>query len=419
MKILWITNIEFPEVSQIIDGKGSLKSSGGWLLGAAKALTESSTDYVLTVATVSKRVRALTLLKGEKIAYYLIPYGKGNLKPNPEYEPIWKIINEEVNPDIVHIHGTELSHGLAFVNACGANNVVVSIQGLKTACYKYFNLGLSVSDILLNLTLHDILKGSLLEQKRAFQKQSLYEIELLKKVKHIIGRTSWDKAQAWSINHNAEYHFCNETLRDVFYDGSRWCYDKCKKHTIFLSQAGYPLKGAHQVLKAMPIILRDFPDASIRISGADITDNKGFHGLTHYIGYGKIIHNLIDSLGLGDKVVFTGSLDAEQMKNEYLRCNVFICPSAIENSPNSLGEAQILGTPVIASYVGGIPDMMFGHEECMYRFEDVEMLAYKVCEVFKNEVLPPSALDMAQERHNKTHNLNKLLEIYTSIINKY
>lgn len=63
------------------------------------------------------------------------------------------------------------------------------------------------------------------------------------------------------------------------------------------------------------------------------------------------------------------------MKQEYLNANVFICPSSLENSPNSLGEAQILGTPCLASYVGGIPDMMFGNEGYLYRFEEIEMLA--------------------------------------------
>ena len=58
---------------------------------------------------------------------------------------------------------------------------------------------------------------------------------------------------------------------------------------------------------------------------------------------------------LEDKVSFLGPLNAEQMKAEYLRSNVFLCPSSIENSPNSLGEAQMLGVPCVASYVGGIP----------------------------------------------------------------
>ena len=51
-------------------------------------------------------------------------------------------------------------------------------------------------------------------------------------------------------------------------------------------------------------------------------------------------------------------------------------PSSIENSPNSLGEAQLLGVPCIASDVGGVTDMI-PNKECgiIYRFEEVELLA--------------------------------------------
>lgn len=38
MKILWITNILFPEARVLLTGRGELKSSGGWMLGAAEAL---------------------------------------------------------------------------------------------------------------------------------------------------------------------------------------------------------------------------------------------------------------------------------------------------------------------------------------------------------------------------------------------
>ena len=45
------------------------------------------------------------------------------------------------------------------------------------------------------------------------------------------------------------------------------------------------------------------------------------------------------------------------MKEAYLKSHVFACPSALENSPNSLGEAMLLGLPCVAARTGGIPDM--------------------------------------------------------------
>lgn len=415
MKILWITNILFPEAEQLLNGAGELKATGGWMLGAANALLQNK-EVKLTVASVSTKVHKLTKLEGHDILYYILPMGKGNMNFNMEYCKYWQQVNNDVNPDVVHIHGTECSHGYAYMSACSCDNVVISIQGL-TSAYYYYHYGMTKKDIYRNLTFRDIIRGSILSGQKQFKQRAAYEIEMIKNAKHIIGRTSWDKARVWAINPNAEYHFCNETLRSDFYDGSRWIYNKCYKHSIFLSQAGYPIKGLHQVLKAMPFILRHYPDTSIRIAGADITKSSTLSEKLRLSGYGRYIKRLINKNALEDKVTFTGSLNGEQMKQEYLRTNVFVCPSTIENSPNSLGEAQILGTPCIASYVGGIPDMMKENEENLYRFEEVEMLAEKVCRVFADAEKQVDMHVIAAERHSSKLNCGILLSIYKNIIN--
>ena len=416
MKILWITNILFPEAAEKLTGKGELRSSGGWMLASADMLVQQD-GVKLYVATVSPLVRKLEVIEGKQITYYVLPYGNGNLKYNKEYEPYWKLIKEQVNPDVVHIHGTELTHGFAFIRACGNERVVVSVQGLKSGIAPYYCAGLSAKEIWGNLTFHDIIKGSIYREQREFYRTGELEKEMLRSVNHIIGRTSWDKAHIWSINSKVNYYVCNETLRTEFYDGTQWSYDKCVPHTIFLSQGGYPLKGLHQVLKAMPLILRHYPDTHLRIAGIDITKSKGLYGMIHFTGYGKIIKRLIKSLDLVDKVTFLGPLNAEQMKAEFLRANVFVCPSSIENSPNSLGEAQILGVPSIASYVGGIPDFMQGCEQYMYRYEELKMLAEKVCCIFSQSSLCINELivNLAKKRHDTNHNIETLLSIYKKL----
>ena len=108
------------------------------------------------------------------------------------------------------------------------------------------------------------------------------------------------------------------------------------------------------------------------------------------------------------------------MKKEYLNSNVFICPSSIENSPNSLAEAQILGVPVIGSYVGGIPDMMLGDETYMYRYEDTVMLAYLICQLFakKGQIDMSLMRDQAIMRHDPKKNVETLINIYKIIHNE-
>lgn len=414
MKVLWITNILFPNAAYKLTGNRDFKSSGGWLIGAASALSKYK-SLELSIASVSNLVSHLEVINTGEITYYVIPSGKGVENYNSSFENYWKEIKSTVNPDVIHIYGTEYPIGLSYLRACGNKHVVVSVQGLKYAIAKYYLAGLTPKDVYCNITLHDILKGSLIKEQKDFKKKGLLEKETLRSVKHIIGRTSWDHANTWAINPMAEYHFCNETLRDEFYDGSEWNYDSCKKHSIFLSQGSYPLKGLHKVVQALPAILHYYPDACIRVAGNDITKYKGFSGYLHYGGYGSYIKNLIDSLGLLDKVTFTGPLNAEEMKHEYLNANVFVCPSSVENSPNSLGEAQILGVPCIASFAGGIPDMMQGDESHLYRFEETEMLAKMVCDVFNSGSVHVDMKPISAARHNTKTNASALVTIYKQI----
>lgn len=416
MKILWITNIVFPEAQSLLSGEGSLKSSGGWLLGAANALTANH-NINLTIATVSRDVNCLTCLQGEKTTYYLLPFGKGNTCINPEYKSLWRDVCNKVHPDVVHIHGTEYSHGLAYIEACGANNVCVSIQGLVGPCSYYYYYGLSKWEVRKAVTLKSLLRGGILKGYRKFVSSGMYEKETIKRVSHIIGRTSWDHDRTWAINPNAIYHYGGETLRSEFYCDSIWDYNKCRPHSIFLSQAYYPIKGLHMVLKAMPLILRHYPDATIRIAGDDICGSKNFIQSLKISDYGNIIRKLIKRYGLQNHVEFTGALDAAGMKHEYLMSNVFVCPSSIENSPNSLGEAQILGVPVVASYVGGVMDMMRGDEDNLYRFEEFEMLASKVVRIFSQEgtINTGTMRQEAIRRHNPSDNTKQLLKVYYSI----
>lgn len=412
MKVLWIVSFTLPEAKYLLSGDmAQIKTTGGWIQGGADALkTCPGIDFV--VASIDPSVKELTVLIGDRVTYYLVPCPKGSLKYDKRQETYWREIKERVNPDVIHIHGTEYAHSLAFLNACGPERVAVSLQGMKSAIWPYYNYGLGPCDLTLNLTPRDLILGTMRREQRQFRKSGKMELDVIMKTCNVIGRTSWDKARTWAVNPSARYYFCGETLRSVFYDECHWSYDNCSKHSIFLSQAGYALKGLHQVLKAMPLVLRYYPDAKIRVSGWDITAAPWYR--IH--GYGKYIKRLIARYDLQSCVSFIGYLDAEEMKNEYLSSNVFICPSSIENSPNSLGEAQILGVPCIASYVGGVMDMMVGNEDNLYRFEEVEMLAQKICAVFERGGAQVDMSETARCRHDPGKNSQDLIEIYQDII---
>ena len=111
------------------------------------------------------------------------------------------------------------------------------------------------------------------------------------------------------------------------------------------------------------------------------------------------------------------------MVQEFQTAHIFVCPSSIENSPNSIGEAQIIGTPCIASFVGGIPDMI-SHERTglLYPFEEYSMLASQIIRIFNNNDLAQSLSSAeiveAESRHNRVMIRDKMISIYHEIIER-
>lgn len=420
MNILWITNILLPEAQSLLQGESVLKGTGGWMVGAAKNLLEYS-QISLSIASPSEKVSELRILKGERITYYLFPLGRGNYRYNTSFELFFHKIQGLSKPDVVHIHGTEFSHGLAYVNACGSNKVVASIQGMTSIISKYKTLGLSQWNILSNITLSDVLLGkSLYHKRRELRICGESEQALIKKLHHVIGRTLWDRANTWGLNQNIQYHFCNETLRPEFYLRERWSFKTCEKHTIFFSQPTNSIKGFHQLLKAMPLVVNLYPDTMIYLAGVNGLKPSSFRHRLLETGYVKYLRKEVAKLGLEKHLHFLGSLNAEQMKTQYLKANVFVCASSIENSSNSIGEAQIIGTPVISSYVGGVADIIEdGRTGFLYRYEETNTLAYLICKLFSGKVdydsLSNSEIEVASNRHDEKTNCKTLLQIYNEI----
>lgn len=414
MKILWITNILLPEASALLTGKLIYKGSGGWLVSSSQALVNSG-EVTLSLISISPKVKKLTELKGRDMTYYVLP----PCSKVKDYEPLMMEVSKRVRPDLVHIHGTEWPYGLAYMNACGSEHVLISIQGVLGFIADCYLDGLSKWQIVRNITIRDLRLKTILGEQRDYKKRAEYEKLALMKAKHVIGRTSFDKRYVMSVNPTLNYHFCNESLREEFYK-SQWTYTYCNPHTIFISQANYPIKGLHQILRALPMVIRKFPDVKVRIAGTDITLHKTMAEKMKYSGYGKIIYKLICKYHLKDIVSFTGLLSAQEMVNELLKSNLYICPSSCENSSNSIAEAQILGVPCLVSRRGGNPDMI-PDSRCgkLFEFDDINGLAVSICRMFEisKEFDNRHVREMAKVRHDQTTNLNTILTIYKSIIN--
>ena len=152
----------------------------------------------------------------------------------------------------------------------------------------------------------------------------------------------------------------------------------------------------------------------------NIVKNTTFKDRLRRSGYGNYINGLLKQYKLQKNVIFLGRLTEQEMITEYLKAHVFVCPSSIENSPNSLGEAQILGVPTISSYVGGIPDMTEnGVAGLLYRFDEIEMLSNCIFQIYNIDSLAielsKKGIKIAEFRHDRDINVETINNIYTRI----
>jgi len=421
MKVLWIVNSVFPEFYDHLDKDISVRLpiSGGWMFALYKNLKKVS-DFDLNIVTVYEGTETISK-KIDNTNYFLLPINGKRTSYHSHLEKDFHQLKSEIRPDIIHIHGTEFPHSLAFINGCGVLNTIASIQGLVSVIVRYYYSGMSLKDIVYNLTLRNIiLFDGVIGQKRQFKKRGKYEIQCISKLKYVMGRTTWDKVHSKTINPNIKYFHLDRVLREEFYKSIKWSYENCEPNSIFISQASYPIKGLHILLKALNIVKIQYPDVKLYIGGPDFTSKKTLYRRLAYSGYGKYINKLIKKHQLKKHVAFLGSLNASEMVNNYLKCNVYVLPSCIENSPNSVSEAQILGTPTIAADVGGVRDLTNdGKYAYLYRFEEYEILSVLIINVFNNSNalsgILNEAISFGEKRLDETVVTKGLIDIYKII----
>lgn len=434
MKVLWLCNIMLPAVARKLNREASNKE--GWLSGLADILLRRGEEngIRLYVAFPVQEGPVPDGLEVDSMVCYGFREDVAHAEKYEEsLEPALKKIVNKVKPDIVHCFGTEYAHTLAMCRIFPRKGrILVGLQGLcsEIADAYYANLP---GDVIRSVTLRDLLRqDSLRQQQEKFALRGNREREIVGLAGNLTGRTPWDRMQTGKWNPDARYYTMNETLRPEFYEGV-WRETECIPHSIFLSQGDYPLKGLHYMILALPRILEKYPDAAVYVAGNSLVEHKTWKQKLKLSAYGKYLRKLLRDTGTEDKVIFLGKMSGEQMRDRYLKSSLFVCPSSVENSPNSLGEAMLLGMPCIAAAVGGIPGIFQGGEDGIL-YEGFAMpesgsregsgelerisgnLARAVLGMWGNpemrEACCRNAALHARKTHDRDVNYQRLLEIY-------
>lgn len=330
-----------------------------------------------------------------------------------------------VNPDIIHVHGVEKNLG-QIQNFIKNIPVVISIQGILGGCLPFDTGYIREEEIVRFRTVKNALGyGGYKELHRTCLKgHNTYEKEILERGKYFFCRTNWDKAWVTFSNPIAIIYQGEELLRTPFYEyAGTWNIKSCKKHTIFMPSGFNPIKGLHIALKTIVLLKKIYPDVTLVVPGLPkrILEYEGFKARVvgeEFINYCK---DIIRKNNIEDNVILLDRLDAEGMATEMKNANVFLSPSTIDNSSNAVGEAMMIGLPIVCTPVGGMTSFMHDEDNCLFApAGDEYIAAYQIKRIFDNMELASrlgkSAHETALQRHDKDSTTKQYLVAYEDII---
>jgi glycosyltransferase involved in cell wall biosynthesis len=403
MRILHFTNIPL-NVEQIRSGGEGLNTSGGWMAALLGQMLKTTDNQFACVAFGN--VQRIQITRGERVESFVLPQSSETrgLK-------MCRDIVEQWNPDLIHIHGTESAFGL--LTACGIVKcpTVISLQGLlgsSSEWYRYFG-NLSLLNV---IRMHRFLELPTFRGHwmgfRKIRKAAKREEKIIKGNQAFIGRTNWGQAYIRALNPSAQYFHGGELLRPAFWK-ERWELEKVQRYRVIFTNAGHPRKGAEVLLEAVSLLRSDYPNIQVCIAG----------GISHRSGYGRYLRKRINALN--GAAMELGQLDAEQMVAELTKSHVFVSPSYIDNSPNAVCEAQLLGLPVVSTYTGGIPSLIDeGRTGLFFPTGDAPMLAARLRDVFEDDSLAARLSEQgnsaAKLRHDPEVVVNQILSVYNTLV---
>lgn len=404
MKILWFSNVDIA-----VD---TMSGSGTWVMAMADALCKCNQNVEIMnismshINDVSQKFNGN--IKQVKINKSVID------------DSLIKFVKTKIaefQPDILHVWGTESKwSSFPFDDICIP--LIFDMQGIVSSVYENFYGGLTTKEILKCFRLKEFLSpfSSLPLNRRIYKKSSKNEFEIIQKLRYISVQSKWVEGYIKAINPNCIIFHTGIVLRPEFYKADKW---KQNNNFIIFSTATMttPLKGLHVLLKALTIVKKYYPDVRLRLAGTIQTGLR-------IGGYAKLLFRYIKEHELSKNIVFLGNLDTTELIQEYQNASLLVNPSSVESYSLVVAEAMYIGTPIVASYVGGMANLGKNDENILYfPKEDYVTCANKILSLLNDPDLMNQISGNSQKTSKVRHDLSCIatlqLEIYNNLKTKW
>ena len=175
---------------------------------------------------------------------------------------------------------------------------------------------------------------------------------------------------------------------ELFRDESEHSIHNNDKKLILFVGSLRPVKGVIYLIEAMNIIRQDIPEVRLLIVG----DGEDKKKLTEFV----------EKSDLKKYVHFAGKIENEKIPAYMAKSDVFVLPSLSEGFGIVVIEAMASGLPIIATNVGGLPDIIKdGENGFLIQPKRPEEIAKKINIIFKNDKLREKIRKNNKEKSKK------------------
>ncbi|GAA4380776.1 glycosyltransferase family 4 protein [Hymenobacter koreensis] len=289
--------------------------------------------------------------------------------------------------NLIHVHGSEMQFQAAVAGL--EVPVLLSVQGLISECVKALPDTVSVRRALWSLA-------------------SYYELKYLPQVREFLCRTHWDKAHIARLSPGARIHHNWEMLRPEFFGAAPRAGMPAAVPQVLFMGGTQVMKGFHETMQAFNLIRQETP-ARLVLVGDTYAEE-----LVRYIRKAGLRH------------IEPGDVDCRRFQSSAQLIELFrqsLCllhPSYIDNSPNSVCEAQVAGLPVVASNVGGVSSLIDDGQTGLLSDLTPRNLAAAVLRLHHDpgfaRRLAVQAHQVARLRHDPATILQRTLDTYRGIL---
>jgi glycosyltransferase involved in cell wall biosynthesis len=181
---------------------------------------------------------------------------------------------------------------------------------------------------------------------------------------------------------------------------------------LFVGRVDWELKGLDLAIQAVSILVHDHgSDARMLIVGPAVKDSV------------SRMRRLAERLRVSDRVVFMAPPPREELVRIMKMSSVLILPSRVESFPSVILEGMAVGLPIVASSVGGVPEILdFGRRGLLCKPNDPESLASCILRILSD---PELRRRLVSEAEGSLHEFSwsniakRVADVYTNVLSTH